>query len=149
MSYLMINERENVEHLATCLLSNLNTDEVEFFLSSECPDTFISSRTEGIPLKKYYVSIRVTETIKSITALGCIVGIYTGNQNINNNKRDILKNDTVQSSKVPRKSIFTQLHLPSFHIFLMKNQVETSPNFTGQRFLRPVMPKFYFLVFRL
>ena len=64
MSYLMINERENVEHLATCLLSNLNTDEVEFFLSSECPDTFISSRTEGIPLKKSYVSIRVTETIQ-------------------------------------------------------------------------------------
>ena len=62
--YLMINERENVEHLATRLLSNLSTDEVEFFLSSECPDTLISSRTEGIPLKKSYVSIRVTETIQ-------------------------------------------------------------------------------------
>ena len=86
---------------------------------------------------------------KFIKALGYIVGIYTGNQNINNNKKDILKNETVQLSKVLRKSIFTQLHLPSFHIFLMKNEMESSPNFTGQRFLWPVMPKFYILVFRL
>ena len=125
----MINERENVERLATCLLSNLSTDEAEFFLSSENPDTLISSRTEGIPLKKscFYQSHRNNPNPSQLQ--GAQWG-FTWETKINNNKKDILKNETVQSSKIPRKSIFTQLYLPSFNIFLMKNEMESSPNFT-------------------
>lgn len=62
--YLMINERENAERLATCLLSKPVRMKLNFSCPLEYPDTIISSRTEGIPLKKSYVSIRVTETIQ-------------------------------------------------------------------------------------
>ena len=52
----------------------------------------------------------------------------------------------IQSDKIPRKVIFTQLHLPSFHIYLMKNEMESSHKFTDQRFF---WYKFYLLVLRL